>query len=142
MAKNDKKIKEILNVIAKKKNDLGDKPRAAWKTNGIFKHDLLKHTNINTITTISGCVSIVSVILQEKHFVKEAASLLEVEESDVKWNGFSFDEWIHDFKLRSSMISWDAEKKKLNTLDKKLSDLRSEDAKTEDAISDIIAELK
>lgn len=141
MAKNDKKIKELLNVITKKKNDLGDKPRPAWKTNGIFKYDMVSHTNINTINTIPVCISIVSAILQEKVMSEEAAKLLEVEYEAPTWNGFSFDDWLHDFKLRASVITYDAEKKKLTKLENKLSDLRSEDAKTEAAISDIMSEL-
>jgi len=59
----------------------------------------------------------------------------------VTWNGDSLEDWFHDLKLRASMITWDLEKKKLNTLETKLSDLRSEDAKTEDALTGIMQEL-
>jgi len=141
MSKNDDKIKELLKVVEDKRAKLGERSRAALKTNGIFKHDLVSHTNINTIRSIPACIAVVSLILQEKHFTEEAAKLLEVEADEVTWNGFSFEDWIHDFKLRASLLTWESEKKKLEVLEKKLSDLRSEDAKTEAAIEDLVKEL-
>ena len=67
--------------------------------------------------------------------------MLGVEEPVISSNGFSFNEWVHDLKLRASIIKWDVEKKKLNKLESKLKDLRSDDAKTEDSLSDIMSEL-
>jgi len=141
MSTNDNKIKELLKVIDSKKEILGTKPRAAWKTNGILKRNDNSHVNINTVNEVSYCVDAVSALLSEKSHREEASKLLEVPFDSLSWNGYSFEDWLHDFKLRSSMITWDLEKKKLGVLESKLSDLRSEDAKTEDAISNIMQEL-
>ena len=142
MSKNDEQIKQVLTYIKTKTEALGTKPRGSWKTNGVFKFDGGEtHKNINTINDVEVCVDILADLLQEKNCRDEAAKLLDVESTEVKWNDYSFDDWLHDIKLRTSMIKWDIEKKKLNALESKLKDLRSEDAKTADAISDIMAEL-
>jgi len=143
MAKNDLKIKDLLKVIETKEDALGIKPRASWKTNGIFICPNGNSTNVNTIGTIEKCLDVVAIILREHSFKIEAAEQLGVScDSIAAYRGFSFEDWVHDFKLRASMITWDMEKKKLNILDKKLKDLRSEDAKTEDAISSIMKDLE
>lgn len=143
MTNNDAKIKELLNVIDTKKKELGEKPRASWKTDGLFKilgNDF--YTNINTVTEINKCVESVALLLTAKRSIDEASKLLNVTCPDFLWSGYSFEDWLHDFKLRASMISWDIGKKKLSTLESKLSDLRSETAKTFDAITSIMSELK
>lgn len=141
MTNNDSKIKDLLEVIASKKKELGEKPRASWKTNGILKKGNDGYTNINTITDVNVCVSSVAFLLSEKYFQEESSKLLGIPCPEFVWNGASFEDWVHDFKLRVSMLTWDIGKKKLNSLESKLSDLRSEDAKTADAISNIMKEL-
>jgi hypothetical protein len=136
MSNNDKKINDLLVVINEKKKTIGVKPRAAWKTNGILKYDNGTHVNINTVTTMAACIDAVAFLLRGQAFYKEAAKLLAVPHSD------EMELYLEDFKLRASIIKWDEEKKKLDALERKLKDLRSEDAKTADALSDIMLELK
>lgn len=135
MSKNDEKIREVLEQIEKKKKEIGTKPKAAWKSNGILK---LKdsHLNINTIGNLSLCVHAAAEVLRERTFYKEASELLGVpmEESNL-------DDYMADIQLRASMIKYDAENKKLVAMEEKLKALRSEDAKTADAISDILKSL-
>lgn len=137
MAKNDDKVKELLSVIEKKKNEIGAKPKAAWKSNGIFKQGDGSHVNINTVNDIAKCVDVLAHLLKEQTFRKQASEMLGMEYSDP-----SVEDYIHDYKLRASMVKWDNEKKKLDILEGKLKDLRSEDAKTEDAISAILQALQ
>lgn len=139
--KNDTQIKKLLKQITDKKNELGDKPRSSWKTNGVFK-DVSRSTNINTINSIETCVNIVSILLGERESRVSAAKYLDLPLDFGCRDGFPIDDWLSDFKLRSTMILWDKEKKKLKVLESKLKDLRSEDAKTEDALADIMDALK
>ena len=136
MAKNDKKISDLLSAIQLKKSALGVKPKASWKTNGILKLDKDNHININTVNLIETCVNTVALLLAEKSFRKEASELLGVAYSDPN------EDYVNDFKLRAAMITWDMEKRKLDALESQLKDLRSEDAKTADALSDIIQKLQ
>lgn len=134
MSQHDKKINDLIAVIDAKRKTIGTKPRAAWKTNGILKYEGT-HININVAHLIN-CVDAVAHLLREQAYRKEACALLAVpyEENDLN-------DYLEDFKLRASILKWDEEKKKLDVLEKKLKDLRSEDAKTADALSDILAAL-
>jgi len=137
MAKNDEKVKELLAVIEAKKKTMGARPKVtAWKSNGILKFGDGSHLNINVAGSVEQCVEAVAYLLQKQSFLTEASKLL-----GVKYAEPSIEEYIQDFKVRTSMIVWDGEKKKLDVLESKLKDLRSEDAKTEDALSDITQAL-
>jgi hypothetical protein len=135
MSKNDDKIKEVLSQIEKKQKEIGTKPRAAWKSNGIIKV-ADGHININTINNLDLCVHAAAEILQQLSHRKEAAQLLGVPESSA-----AQDDYLDDLKLRASMIKYDVENKKLNAMEEKLKALRSEDAKTADAIADVLKGL-
>lgn len=142
--KNDDKIKNLLTEIDKKKSEIGSKPKAAWKTNGIIKifdNSNINSYNINTVNSVTACVDLVSALLSQKTNYSEACKFLGVKELDSE-KIFYINDAMDDLKLRNQMILWDVEKKKLDAMEKKLKDLRSVDAKTEDAINDIENELK
>ena len=136
MSNNDAKIKTLLSTIETKRANLGTKPKAVWKTNGVLKFNDGTHMNINAVTHTDRCVEAVAYLLGQQSFVKEAQKLLGVE-----YESLAIDDYLQDFKLRASILKWESEKRKLEVLENKLKDLRSEDAKTSDAISDIISEL-
>lgn len=140
MSKNDDKIKALLTDINAKKEALGVKPRANWKTNGIIK-SLDSDTNINTINTTDKCVLLAARFLLEKSCYVEACKFLDLPDKDSEHVSYTNDV-LSDIKLRSQMIAWDIKKKQLEFMEKKLKDLRSEDAKTEDALADIENSLK
>lgn len=131
---NDAKIKELLGQIEAKKVQVGTKPRAVWKTNGLIGES---KTNINTINSLATCLELATEIFQKQIAREQAATFLELgEEREIS----STDE-LDDLKLRVSIIKYDIEKKKLTTLEAKLKDLRSNDAKTEDAIEELASLL-
>ena len=136
MSNNDAKIKTLLATIEAKRSNLGTKPKAVWRTNGILKFNDGTLANINALTHTDKCVEAVAFLLKEQSFRKEAAKLLEVEYTDQ-----SIDDYVQDFKLRVAILKWETEKRKLEALESKLKDLRSEDAKTSDAISEIMSDL-
>jgi hypothetical protein len=133
---NDKKVKDLLAQIEKKRQELGTKPKAAWKTNGV-----LRGKNINTINEIGACISETSQLLLEREGIKKACDFLGVQEqksAEASW----LDDALDDLKLRAQIVVWEGEKKKLQAMEAKLKDLRSNDAKTEDALGDIAEALK
>jgi hypothetical protein len=132
---NDAKIKALLESIEQKKSQLGTKPRAVWRTNGV-----IEEKNINTITSIETCISLVSQLIGKKDSHKKACEFLQVYPG-VAYFGTEIDDALADLKLRVEMLLWDVEKKKLGALEKQLKDLRSEDAKTEDALAAITKDL-
>jgi hypothetical protein len=132
--KNDEQIRRLLQSIEEKKIQIGTKPKASWLTNGV-----IEERNINTITTVSDCIAIVSKLIGKKEACINACKFLEV------LDDFDYIEGINnslsDLKLRTQMIKWDIEKKKLNALETQLKNLRSADAKTEDELENIIKTL-
>jgi hypothetical protein len=137
---NDKKIKGLLTAIESKKKGLGTKPKPQWKTNGVLKIGSESGININTINSTDKCVWLVSQLLQEMSFAKEACKFLGLPEQDSKHLEL-FNDALDDLKLRTQIVVWEAEKKKLQGMEAKVKDLRSTDAKTEDALADIAASL-
>lgn len=130
MSNNDQRIKDLLLAIDKKKKEMGVKPRASWKSNGLIKVGD-GHVNLNTLNTLSACCSVAACLIRETLSLKEASEFLDVE--CPKPN----EDYLEDLKSKVSILKWDAEKKKLDVMESKLKDLRSGDAKTADAISEI-----
>jgi hypothetical protein len=141
MSKNDEKIKELLEVISTKREELGSRPRMSLKTNGLLS---TKDTviNINTINDIEGCVATASLIIRERDLYNKAAELLGVKTlTSSEIAGFPAEDWIDDIKLKASTIKWSLEDKKIKSMEKKLKDLRSEDQKTADELDSIAGDL-
>jgi hypothetical protein len=131
MSKNDEKIQRLLLTIEEKKKSMGVRPRGLWETNGIVNGH-----NLNTIASIDKCVEITMELLLKKEAFEKAYKYL-----DVEGENSSFDDALKDLSLRVKMLKWDLENKKLASMEKQLKDMRSEDAKTEDALSDIAKEI-
>ncbi len=140
MSKHDDKIKNLLAEINAKRSSLGTKPKGPWKTNGILKVD--SGININVVSSLEQCVSIAARLISEKISYDRASVFLELPEKSISDQMALLNDSLDDVKLRSKMIVWEQEKKKLEAMEKKLKDLRSEDAKTEDALADIENSLK
>jgi len=142
MSVNDDKIKKLLGVIDEKREKLGTKPRMMLKTNGLIKFDNGKTVNINTINSLVDCVRTVAEIITVRDSYNKAAEALDIYLIDIpKFNGYSIEEWIEDFKLKVKIIQWNIEDKNIRNLESKLKNLRSEDLKTTDALDDISKDL-
>ena len=129
---NDNKIKELLKSIEQKKEKMGAKPKPSWKTNGI-----VAERNINTINSVDVCVELASQLIGKKESYDKACEFLGVK----KESNTDIDDSLSDLKVRVQIIQWDIEKRKLNAMELQLKNLRSEDAKTEDELDDIVKAL-
>lgn len=129
---NDNKIKELLKSIEQKKEKMGAKPKPSWKTNGI-----VAERNINTINSVDVCVELASQLIGKKESYDKACDFLGVK----KESNTDIDDSLSDLKVRVQIIQWDIEKRKLNAMELQLKNLRSEDAKTEDELDDIVKAL-
>ena len=136
---NDKKIKDLLSAIESKKKELGTKPRLQLKTNGLIDVGG-ERVNINTVTGTDKCVVLAGRLLIEKAYAEKACEFLGVPTKGSERLSYLTNA-LEDVKGRAQMILWEGEKKKLQAMEAKLKDLRSEDAKTQDALADIAAAL-
>lgn len=137
MSNNDLKIKALLETINIKKNELGQKPRISYKTNGVFKFENNDFFNINTIVDTQRLVDALSYLLIRQEFNNSAAKMLGVKPKELQWNGYTLQEWVDDFKTRASIVAWESKKKELEAFEAKLKKLVSEDTRTAMEIDEI-----
>lgn len=142
MAKNDDTIKNLLAKVEAQQLALGTKPRPAWRTNGIFKFDATNHFNLNTVADAKPLVEALAALLNAKGYAAEACKQLGVPEFGFKWNGYTYEEWLEDFKTRLAVVSWEEKKRQLDATKAKLSTLVSEEARTEMELEAITKSLE
>ena len=134
MSTNDKTIEDYRKKIETRRNKLGVKPNLSYESNGILILNN-KTTNINILNTVD-CRKILAEIL----LLKFGEGLVD-KELGTEVIGYLLDNYISDIKQKILVNSWQEEKKKLTAMDKKLAELLSDKAKTENAIKDITKEL-
>lgn len=134
MSTNDKTIEDYRKKIEDKRGKLGTKPKLSYESNGILILNN-KTTNINILNT-SECRKMLAEIL----LLKFGEGLVD-KELGTKTPNELFDDYIKDIKQKILINTWQEEKKKLTAMDKKLAELLSDKAKTENAIKDITKEL-
>lgn len=137
MSNNDNKIQTLLSAINEKKKTLGPAPKMFLDSNGKLPSGL----NINTLNSVDACVLAASELMLQRNAGQQACEFLGVEVSSSETLK-SLDTYLADLKRKVSVINWKAEEAKLQKMEKQLKDLRSEDAKTKDALDDIEALLK
>lgn len=142
MAKNDDIIKQLMTKVATQKEALGTKPKVSWKTNGVFQFDKTNHLNMNTVNDSGKLVLALAHLLVQNTSTLEAAKMLNVNPPKFDWSGYSIEDWIEDFKMRLSIISWEAKKAQLDATQAKLSQLVSEEARTEMELENIAKSLE
>jgi tRNA(Phe) wybutosine-synthesizing methylase Tyw3 len=96
--------------------------------------------NINTINSVDRCIEIAAQLIMQKGLHEQACAFLGVKDT-ASSNLKLLNEYLNDLKLKVKIIQWDFEKKKIQASEQKLKDLRSEDLKTEEALSDISSAL-
>jgi hypothetical protein len=124
-------IKQLMAKVATQKEALGTKPKAFWKTNALFKFNGDTHFNLNTVSDSGKLVVALAHLLAQSDDTVKAAQMLGVAAPKFEWFGYSVEDWVDDFKMRISIIDWEAKKAKLDATQTKLSQLVSEEARTE-----------
>lgn len=136
MSKHDEKVKGLLLEVEKRKLELGQKPKATLNTNGILKFNDRDHINLNTINDINTVVTAYGYILNEYSKAETAIKNLGIEHTFI-FGGYSLEDWHSDFQYRTNVILWNKKESDLNSLQKKLESLVSEDLKTETELDNI-----
>lgn len=129
MNTNDKKIKQLLQVIETKIEALGECPKISLKTNGIYKNGMLS-VNVNC-ATIEQLVDVACFMLLRNN----ARKILDVEQLS------EYDDWIDDCKQRIKQLKWKEEKSKLDQKKNELNNYMSEEVKTANFLSEFEKDL-
>jgi hypothetical protein len=138
---NDTKVKQFREAVNAFREKIGKRPRISYTTNGILTLDGGKF-NLNLLNSISACVDVTSQIISKNDTYVLACEVLGVPVKEAPlYSGYTIDDWIGDIKQRVELIQWDIEKSKLDAMDKKLSKLMSEEARTANELDLIAKEL-
>lgn len=138
MKESDKKIQDLIAKIEKDEIELAALGRkiSPWRTNGSFSFNS-KTFNIHTISDETVIIDAVANLLSKKNNLKEACDLLGLDAPVFKHEGFTFDDYLTDFKNRLLKITQSKQKAKLKTAKKRLEQLMSEDLRTAKELEEI-----
>jgi hypothetical protein len=128
----DKMVDQLIEVVQKKKNEIEKTEKAKWQTNCSFSFnpETNQRINIQTVGDVDTIVSMAAHLVQKMESVYKAASLLEVE-ANFDWMGFTFEQWMVDFKTRIEKIQISQKKQELKDLETRLDKLVSKERREE-----------
>jgi len=93
----DELVQELIAVVQQKKDNIKKIQKPEWKTNCAFYDRNGKVTNIRTISDIDKATELVGELVVAKNAHEETVKLLNIS-SEFKYHGYSFDNWVNDFK--------------------------------------------
>ena len=137
---NDKQIEDYRKKIEAKRKELGKQPRSYYKSNGLLTTPTLQ-VNLNTLRTERACYDLAIEVARYVTAGLQANEWLDTDFDDAL-DGYPVAVWVNDIKQRLSIIRWNTEKAKLNTMDKKLAELLTNETKVSNSIADIAKELE
>lgn len=127
--KNDERIMELKRVIEDKRKELASKPtRFIPITNCLLVLDGVSY-NLHIDTN--------ELLLVKLNTMKMSAMDLGIDTNTLVISGSTLNDWITDVKNNLEFKKYKEEKKKLNILEKQLTDLLSSDKQTELKIDEI-----
>lgn len=133
--KNDDRIMQLKEQIEKKRKELAasNTSRFVPITNCLLVIDK---------TTYNLHVDSSELLLIKLNSMKLSANDLGIDTSKIIISGYSLDDWISDVKNNLSIQNYRAEKRKLDSLEKQLTALLSDDKQTELQIDQLAALLQ
>jgi len=139
--RNDKRIREFLDKVEALKKEVDNKPRYTLETNGALVIDGVV-VNLNTIQNVDKIINALAALTMQKQTREAAAKELGIDDYEFKQDGYTYDQWVSDLKMRVGEVQRQAKKKHLEKLEKTLSQLVSEEERTAmelDKIADLLS---
>lgn len=141
MKESDKKVKELWDVVAKKKAEIQIAEKPSWKTNCTFSFNRdvsnpHQRFNIQTVVDSKEFVEALAFLYIQEDSFDRASKDLGVKQS-FKWQGFSVEDWKTDFQTRIAKVKVSDKKKELAVLETRLNALLSPELKMELELADI-----
>lgn len=130
---NDERILSLKAQIKEKKEQLKNKKtRFVPETNCILELDGVKY-NLHTVTDYY--------LLLKLTLLKMSAKEIEIDPDDVVLSGYPLTQWINDVQSKLDYERYRAEKQKLDSLERQLTNLLSDSKQTELKIDELAAML-
>lgn len=142
-ATNDK-VLELIKDVKRRKEELGRIERPAWRTNCSFSYieGSASTFNIQVLNSVSDLVKIHAFLIEKKKAYDESAKVLEVNSlPKFQWNGFSFEDWTEDIRMRINKIQIGSKRKKLEEIETRLNAIVSPELRAQMELEAISEEL-
>lgn len=140
----DEKIKELFDLVQKKKLEIEKAERPIWETSrnfGFSPNSAHDRISIPTITDTRKIVEMYAFLLERKDKVEKSAEELNVK-YDFTWLGFTVEEWKSDFSTRINQITIQEKRKNLLEHEVRLSAILSPEMIKEMEINSMTESLK
>ena len=137
----DKTVKFLMNEVKQKRKDLGTKKRFIPVTNAKFMFDNETYMNLNVESNPYNYARALAFLLMRQNYYNNACKQLGLAPDKFLWGGYTVKEWQTDFKARVEILDWKSRKSKLDSIEKRLEALLSEEGKTAAALDDITSLL-
>jgi len=135
----DEKVNKLFEIVKVKKEQIKKLDRPSFKTNLSLKTFEDGTVNLHAQNRYS-LVRYFSYLQREQSSFQQANLLLGTNEIFTN-NGFTFDEWTHDFKILVEKVLINDLKKDLADKEKKLNSLLSEDQRRQIQIEELEKDL-
>lgn len=130
---------DIAAALKHQMDNIVDNSNAPWKTNRKFVDTILGTKDLDQITDVYEIQALTALMINRKKSWDEAQQVLELRTTKVyAANGYSFEDWVHDFKLRIEIITQKEKIEKLRALYDEASSLMT----AEDRRSQFLDKLK
>lgn len=136
----DKAIKNLIEVVNSKKEEIGKAEKPNWNTNCNFVFDGSDRLNLNTVSDGAVVVKILAFLKVQKGAWEEACKDLGVDH-EFKWSGFSYEDWKTDLQTRLNKINIDKNKKELAVLEARLNKIISPELRAQMELEEITKAL-
>jgi len=142
MSKIDEKIKLLFTKVEEKKKEVERIQTPNYKTNMIFSYheDLNNSSNLNVVGTERELVDILAFLNSKRDYYSEAATYLG-SNAEFTWQGFRYNEWVHDIQARHAKVTVMKKKNELKILEERLNKVVSPEVRRElevDALSELL----
>ena len=140
---NDDRIMTLKKEIAEKRNNLDNtRTRFSPRTNCMLELDGVKYNlNVNDMQTNRYILMKLALLKRSIGIVIDNYDVPEFTQDDITISGYPLSAWLFDVQNKIKYDSWKEDKKKLDSLEKQLTKLLSNDKQTELMIDELASTL-
>ena len=133
---NDQIIIDLQEKLTQRKNKIVDPGKTSPMINCQFPINGRGTINLHTIHNINDLLPLAAILIREKESFEKANEYCGTEEVYM-YSTHTFEEWMHDIKMRINKLKFVEETKKLQQIQSKLLSLESDDLKKSRELEEI-----
>jgi len=136
----------LIEEVKKQKVEIAKFERANWLTNCVFSYienDTNKSISLHVASDLKELINIVAFLMAKSVDYNDAITMLNIEHAPkFTWCGFTVDDWVTDVKTRINKIQLSTKRKKLESLESRLSAIITPELRAKMELDAITSEMK